>query len=261
MNVDLLRQRLSGLRIGSPLYYFETVDSTNAVGIRLAQEEAAEGTLIVAESQTAGRGRFQRVWQSPSGSNLYFSVVVRPDIAPAEAASLTFLSGLAAFDALFYYCPTGGVEIKWPNDVLINERKVCGILTEMKTDGKRVEAVIGVGINVNIKKDDFAPEHRERATSLAEETGGELSREDVLVEFCTQFQRWYGIFLTDGFEPIRKAWLARTAMVGRQVSVKFRDDITEGLVAGIDDDGALLLVDSGKAVRRITAGDATVLSR
>ena len=260
MNVDLLRKRLSGLRIGSTLHYFETVDSTNAVGIRLAQEEAAEGTLIVADSQTAGRGRFQRVWQSPSGSNLYFSFVLRPDIAPTEAASLTFVAGVAAFETLFFYCPKN-VEIKWPNDILMDNRKVCGILTEIKTDGKRVEAVVGVGINVNIKKGNFAPEYREGATSLAEETGRELSREDVLFTFCTQFQHWYGIFLKDGFGPIRKAWLSRTAMVGRQVRVKFRDEIKEGKVLGIDNDGALLLVDSEKAVQRITAGDATIVER
>jgi BirA family transcriptional regulator, biotin operon repressor / biotin---[acetyl-CoA-carboxylase] ligase len=258
LNVDLLRERLKGLRIGSSLHYFETVDSTNAVGIRLAQEEAAEGTLILADSQTAGRGRFQRVWQSPSGSNLYFSVVLRPDIAPAEATSLTFLGGVAVFEALSSYCPRG-MEIKWPNDILINNRKVCGILTEMKTDGKRVEAVMGVGINVNIKKGDFTPEHREAATSLAEETGRELSREDVLFAFCTQFQHWYETFLKDGFEPIRKAWLSGTTMVGRQVRVKFRDEIKEGIVSGIDNDGALLLVDSEKVVQRITAGDATIV--
>jgi BirA family biotin operon repressor/biotin-[acetyl-CoA-carboxylase] ligase len=257
-NVDLLRKRLSGLRIGSLLHYFETVDSTNAVATRLAQEGAAEGTLILADSQTAGRGRFQRVWQSPYGSNLYFSVVLRPDIAPAQAASLTFVGGVAAFAALSSYC-SNGVEIKWPNDILINHRKVCGILTEMKTDGRNVEVVLGVGINVNMKKADFDPEHREMATSLAEEIGKDIPREDVLFSFCTRFQHWYGMFLQEGFAPIKKAWLSGTSMVGRPVRVNFREEMKEGRVLGIDDDGALLLVDSQKVVERITAGDATVL--
>ena len=257
-NEDLLRKRLSSLRIGSPLHYFEAVDSTNAAAMRLAQEGAAEGTLVVAESQTAGRGRLQRVWQSPAESNLYFSIVLRPAIAPAEAASLTFVGGVAALAALSFYC-SNGVEIKWPNDILMNNRKVCGILTEMKTDGRNVEAVMGVGINVNIRKGDFALELREMATSLAEETGKDISREDVLFSFCTQLQHWYSVFLQEGFAPIKKAWLSGTAMVGKDVQVKFRDEIKEGLVLGIDDDGALLLVDSQKVVERITAGDATII--
>jgi len=260
LNIDFLRKRLSVLRIGSPLYYFETVDSTNTVGVRLAEQGAAEGTLILAESQTAGRGRFHRRWQSPLGTNLYFSFVLRPDIEASKTAAVTFVAGVAAFDALFVYC-RDGLQIKWPNDILIHNRKVCGILTELKTAGNGIELVVGVGINVNIKRVDFDVEYRERATSLAEETGNELPREDVLIHFCTQFQRWYGVFLEVGFEPIKRAWLDRTTMVGRLVKIRFRDETQEGLVWGIDDDGALLLVDGEKTIRRITAGEATVINR
>jgi BirA family transcriptional regulator, biotin operon repressor / biotin---[acetyl-CoA-carboxylase] ligase len=256
--MDLLKKRLSGLRIGEPLHCFEEVDSTNAVAMRLAEEGATEGTLVLAESQTAGRGRLRRVWQSPAGCNLYFSVVLRPAITPTEAASLTFVGAVAAFSALSRYC-SGGIEIKWPNDILINRRKVCGILTEMKTDGRNVEVVMGVGININMKKGGFAPELRRKATSLAEETGKEFFREDVLFSFCERFQHWYGVFLREGFAPIKKEWLSATAMVGKSVRVQFRDEVKQGLVLGIDDDGALLLVDSEKTVQRITAGDATVM--
>ncbi len=265
LDISLLKARLRGFTIGSPLHYFESVDSTNALALKLASEGAPEGTVVLAERQTAGRGRLGRAWQSPAGKNLYFSIILRPESAAswsqmemAKAARITFLAGVAAAESLRAFCPDG-VEIKWPNDVLINGRKACGILSEMRAGKGGMELVVGVGINVNIPKDDFAVEHRETATSLFEETGRKQSREDVLCDFCVHFQRWQGVFLKDGFEPIRRAWLHRTDMVGKNVRVLFGKEIKEGAFSGIDDDGALLLAVSGGGVERIIAGDATIM--
>jgi len=258
LDIVSLRGRLSGFKTGFPLHYFENVDSTNTVGMKLAGEGAAEGTMVLADRQTAGRGRRQRVWQSPPGCNLYFSIILRPVIPMAKAAQITFLAGVAVADTLASVCPEG-VEIKWPNDVLINNRKVCGILSELRTEQGRIEAVLGIGINVNMKKGDFAPEHRQIATSLLEETGRWHSREDVLCVFCTHFQHWYELFLEEGFEPLRKAWLSRTGMVGKNVRILFGNEIKEGIVSGLDDDGALLLAASDGALERIIAGDATIM--
>ncbi len=258
LDISLLKARLRGFKIGSPLHYFESVDSTNALALKLASEDAPEGTVVLADRQTAGRGRLGRVWQSPAGKNLYFSIILRPQIGMAKAAQVTFLAGVAAEESLRAFCPDG-VEIKWPNDVLINGKKACGILSEMRAAKGGMELVLGVGINVNIPKDDFAVEHRDIATSLFEETGRKQSREDVLCDFCVHFQYWQGVFLKDGFEPIRRAWLHRTRMVGKNVRVLFGKEVKEGAVSGIDDDGALLLAVSGGGVERIIAGDATIM--
>lgn len=265
LDISLLKARLRGFTIGSPLHYFESVDSTNALALKFASEDAPEGTVVLADRQTAGRGRLGRAWQSPAGRNLYFSIILRPEGAAswlqmemAKAAQVTFLAGVAAAETLRAFCPDG-VAIKWPNDVLIHGKKACGILSEMRAGKGEVALVVGVGINVNIRKDDFSVEHRETATSLFEETGRELAREDVLCDFCAHFQYWRGVFLKDGFEPIRRAWLHRTDMVGKNVRVLFGNEIKEGAVSGIDDDGALLLAASGGGVERIIAGDATVM--
>jgi len=254
-----LQSRLTGRRIGCRLHYEETVDSTNRVAMELAQGGAPEGTVVLADRQTAGRGRLQRSWQSPPGCNLYLSVILRPAIPPHDAAQITLLAGVAVAEAISAVCPER-VGIKWPNDLLIGGRKVCGILTEAKMAMGRIDSVIvGVGLNVNIDSADFDPAHRETATSLREETGRDHSREDLLFLLCERFDQWYEIFLHDGFAPVREGWLARAEMAGKRLRILFLDEMQEGVFAGIDRDGALLIADEKGAVRRITAGDATIM--
>jgi len=256
--VEALRARLSGQRIGGILECRESVDSTNRVALGLAQAGAAEGTVVLADSQTAGRGRLQRGWQSPPGCNLYLSIILRPGVAPQDLAQITLLAGVAMAEALTGLCPEG-VSIKWPNDLLIRGRKVCGILTEMRMDGEKPALIVGIGLNVNIGREDFDPAHRLYATSLKEETGQEFTRDDLVCLLCEKFGKWYDIFLRDGFEPVRVQWLARSDMVGKTVRVLFRDEVQEGRVTGIDRDGALLLADGQGNLCRIVAGDATIV--
>ena len=260
MQIDakVLQSRLAARRIGSLLHYRETVDSTNLVALRLAQEGAAEGTVVLADCQTAGRGRLNRGWQSPPGCNLYLSVILRPAIAPPDASRITLVAGVAVAEAIASVCATG-VGIKWPNDILIRDRKVCGILTEMRTAGGEGTVIVGIGLNVNIRKVDFDPGHCDTATSLREETGRNHSREDMFVLLCERLEQWYEIFLHEGFAPVREEWLARSEMAGKHVRILFRDEVQEGVVEGIDRDGALLIADRRGEVRRITAGDATIM--
>jgi BirA family biotin operon repressor/biotin-[acetyl-CoA-carboxylase] ligase len=253
-----LQSRLAGRRIGSILDYRETVDSTNRVALRLAREGAAEGTVVLADCQTAGRGRLNRDWQSPPGCNLYLSVILRPAVAPPDASQITLLTGVAVAEAIASVCPAG-VGIKWPNDVRIRGRKVCGILTEMRTVGGQGAVIVGIGLNVNIRKGDFDPGHCDTATSLREETGRDHSREDMFVLLCERLGYWYEIFLHAGFAPVREGWLVRSEMAGKHVRILFRDEMQEGVVEGIDRDGALLIADGRGEVRRITAGDATIM--
>ncbi|MFZ4436863.1 MAG: biotin--[acetyl-CoA-carboxylase] ligase [Syntrophales bacterium] len=256
---EALQLHFAGKKIGCRLHYEETVDSTNRVAMELAQGGAPEGTVVLADRQTAGRGRLQRSWQSPPGCNLYLSIILRPAIPPRDASQITLLTGVAVTEAISAVCP-GRVGIKWPNDLLISGRKVCGILAETKMAKDVIDSVIvGIGLNVNIKKADFDPAHRETATSLLEETGRDHSREDLLLLVCERFEVWYEIFLHDGFAPVRDGWLARTEMAGKRLRVLFRDEVREGAFDGIDKDGALLIADEQGAVSRITAGDATIM--
>jgi BirA family biotin operon repressor/biotin-[acetyl-CoA-carboxylase] ligase len=258
-DAETLQFRLAKRRMAWRIHFVPVVDSTNSLALKLAREGATEGTVVFADSQTMGRGRMQRVWQSPSHCNLYASFVLRPVIAPADAARITMTAGVAVVEAISVFCPES-VRLKWPNDVFMRGKKVCGILTEMKTTGKAVEVVVvGIGLNVNSTCLDFDPEYRNTATSLREETGRILHREEVAFYLCESIEKWYQIFLRGGFAPVREKWLASSEMMGSRVRVLFQREVQEGVVAGIDLDGALLLEDKMGAIRRIIAGDASIM--
>lgn len=254
-----LQSRLAGCRIGGRLHCAETVDSTNRVAMERARAGAPEGTVVLADSQTAGRGRLQRSWQSPPGCNLYLSVVLRPAIPPHDAPQMTLLAGVAAAETIAAVLP-GRVRIKWPNDLLVGDRKVCGILTETRMAAGGIDFVIvGIGLNINMRRAEFAAAHRETATSLCEEAGRELSRGELLVSLCERFGQWYDRYLRYGFSPVRERWLSRCGMAGERLRIRFGDGEQEGAFAGIDHDGALLIADEQGALRRVTAGDATIM--
>jgi BirA family biotin operon repressor/biotin-[acetyl-CoA-carboxylase] ligase len=258
-NAETLRARLAGRRIGRRFHFLPEVDSTNRLTLQLAQEGAPEGTVVLADRQTEGRGRLHRVWQSPPGCNLYVSFLLRPAIAAVDAARITLMAGVAVAEAISFFCETG-VGLKWPNDVRIRGRKVSGILTEMRMTGDAVDTVVvGIGVNVNMARADFDPEYREAATSLREETGQLCVREDAAFLLCEKLEQWYQILLSDGFMPIRSRWLALSEMGGSIVRVLFQGEVQEGMFAGIDSDGALLLADALGSVRRITAGDVGIM--
>jgi len=258
-DIEALQYRLAGRRMDWRVHFIPIVDSTNRWAMKLAQKGAAEGTVVFADSQTSGKGRLQRVWQSPPGCNLYASLLLRPAIAPMDAARITLTAGVAVAEMISIIC-SEGVGLKWPNDVLIRGRKVCGILTEMKTTGPDLDAVVvGIGLNVNIAVEDFDPTHRHTATSLREETGRSFRREVVAFHLCDTFEKWYQVFLCEGFEPVREQWLSYSGMTGRRVRVLFQGEEREGVVVGIDFDGTLLLDDERGDVRRIIAGDASIM--
>jgi BirA family biotin operon repressor/biotin-[acetyl-CoA-carboxylase] ligase len=258
-DAEALQSRLAGRRMDWRIHFLPVVDSTNRAAIELAREGAAEGTAVFADSQTRGKGRLRRVWQSPPGCNLYVSILLRPAIPPADAARITLTAGVAVAEMISTFCPEG-VGLKWPNDVLIRGRKVCGILTEMKTTGPALDTVVvGIGLNVNIAVEDFDPVHRHTATSLREETGRSFRRDVVAFHLCDHLEKWYQIFLREGFTTVREKWLSLSGMTGRRVRVLFQGEVREGVVVDIDFDGALLLDDERGAVRRIIAGDASIM--
>lgn len=257
IRVEELRRFFLSKTIGRRIEFHEEIASTNTEALRLALDGTPEGTVVMADAQSEGRGRLDRVWESPPSRNLYFSVVLRPDIAAASASLVPLMTGVAVADVMMQYCP-GRVRLKWPNDVLIEGRKICGMLTEMRTRGDRVAFIIaGIGVNVNMARLDFPRELREKATSLRIETACELDRLDVAVRLFETLERWYRIFLNGGEATIREKWLQVADIVGRRVEVVFGQDVQRGTVSGLDASGALLL--EGEAgVQQVLAGDVYI---
>ncbi|HET58329.1 MAG TPA: biotin--[acetyl-CoA-carboxylase] ligase [Deltaproteobacteria bacterium] len=254
-----LQRRLAGTRFGGTVHFLETTDSTNTVALELAEGGAPEGDLVIADRQKQGRGRLPgRNWQSPAGRNLYVSAILRPMTNPSKAATLTLTAGVAVAEALEAWCP-GRVSIKWPNDVNIGGKKVSGILTEMRTRGDSVDfVVVGIGVNIFMKFDEFDEQFRHRATSLLEETTHTLDRVDVAAAVLRSLDRWYETYSREGFAPVRSRWLDRAGTVNERVTVDDRGSSKKGIVRGIDEEGALLLEDEAGSVVRILSGDVLV---
>jgi BirA family biotin operon repressor/biotin-[acetyl-CoA-carboxylase] ligase len=200
----------------------------------------------------------ERVWQSPGGRNLYLSMILKPPISPALAPQVTLMAGVAVAELLDPYCP-GRVAIKWPNDILIGGKKICGILTEMKSTAAGVDfIVLGIGINVNMGREDFGRDLRDAATSLALETGQMVDRLTVMRDLFESIEKWYRLFLREGFEGIRNQFLAFADIMGKEIEVHFNNDMETGRVVGISDEGAIIMEAGDGVARRITAGDVLI---
>ena len=239
------------------LHSFAELDSTNEEARRQAMGGAPEGTLIWAKRQTAGRARRGRNWVSEAG-NLYLSIILRPTQAASVAAQLGFAAALAVGEAALRFLPaTAELTYKWPNDVLIGGRKTSGILLESQAaDGGRLDwLVVGIGVNLVT----FPESTEYPATSLAA-SGAGASVEAMLESVAERFHFWYERWRTQGFAPLREAWLARAQGVGGAVRVRLPAEEMNGRFAGLDEDGALLLDTEGRH-RRIAAGDVFPVSR
>lgn len=246
-------------RIGREIVYYAETDSTNLRAHELGKAGAAEGTVVIADGQTAGRGRLGRQWCSPPGVNLYASVLVRPPVAPRHASQLTFLSAAAVARAV---AETGGLQatVKWPNDVLVGGRKLAGLLNELDAETERIHyLVLGIGVNLNMRAEQFPDDLRYPATSVLLETGARVSRTDFARCLLRHLDRLYALYLESGFEPVLDAWKAYFDLCGRMVEVDYQDRRVTGCVTGLDSDGALLLdrVDGGR--ERVLAGDVRPL--
>jgi len=246
--------------LGRSLVCKALTGSTNSDAAALGRSGAPEGTVVVADAQTAGRGRLGRTWVSQAGLNLYLSILLRPRIPPAAAPQLALVAGLAVAEA---FEEEGAVAaIKWPNDVLLGGRKACGILTELEAEADRVDfVVVGIGVNLNSGEEDFPTELRARATSLRLDRGREVERARFAGRLLGRFERCYERFREHGFAGLAAEWERRSALVGRELTVDGAGEVVTGEYAGIDLDGALLLRDRDArgAMRRVLAGDVTIV--
>ncbi len=234
----------------------EAIDSTNARAAAMAESGAPEGTAVVADTQTAGRGRMGRRWESPAGINLYVSLLLRPPIPPQEAPKLTVVTGVALAEAVEEVAGVAA-RLKWPNDLYLGERKAAGILAEMSADPDRLRhVVIGVGLNVNSLPAHFPEPIREKATSLRIAGGRTFRRAEVLARFLDRFARGYSAFLAEGFPEALAGWRRRSLLDGRRVLLRHRETELWGTARGVDGEGRLVFLPDGAArPERIVSGE------
>jgi BirA family biotin operon repressor/biotin-[acetyl-CoA-carboxylase] ligase len=254
LTAESIRKGLHTEFVGQHVVHLDSVTSTNDVAKRLAREGAPEGTLVVAEEQTAGRGRQGRRWIAPAGSSLLISVVFRPSFLPAGLPHLLMASGLAAARAI--EDSTGlQVRLKWPNDILLGGRKTGGILIEAALSGEMIDhVVVGIGLNVNL---DLAqvPEIVAFATSMSEELGGRVSRLRVLHSLLGSMEREY-LLLQDGESPYGR-WVARLGQLGQGVEIETPRGKESGILERVGEDGTLFLRRADGTEVPITVGDVT----
>lgn len=255
LQLQQVQDGLATRRLGTKLYYFAEIDSTNACARRLAEQGANEGGVIIAEAQTRGRGRLGRSWVSPPFVNLYVSVILRPQLAPVHAPQLTLMAAVALADTIASFIgapPT----IKWPNDILVGGKKLAGILTESSCDSERIEFVIlGIGVNLNYPVALMPKVIRERATSILALTKNNIKREAFLQRLIQDLDRCYGELEEVGFDSLALRWEALFGLRGKRVRVEMTDHIMIGMAKGIDRDGALIVEDDRGERQRIIAGD------
>jgi BirA family biotin operon repressor/biotin-[acetyl-CoA-carboxylase] ligase len=241
--------------IGKTIHHFDTLDSTNAKAYQLALDGAKEGEVVIAESQEKGKGRLGRQWFSPPFLNLYLSVILRPKISPHQASVITLMAAVAAASAIREFSGLLPL-IKWPNDILLRDRKVAGLLNEMHSEIDRIHFVIlGIGVNLNMDEKTFSKEIQPVATSLRIEMGQTVSRKVFLGSLLQALETWYSIFLKEGNEVLLEAWRGWAQIKGRRVNVTSFGETFVGTAIDVDSDGALILETEDGKRRRVVAGD------
>jgi len=235
---------------GKKVIYYESITSTMEPAFRLGVEGEAEGTVVCAESQTKGKGRLGRSWVSPKGKGIYMSVVLRPPLAPAQASQVTLLSAVAVCEAVNLSCSVNA-KIKWPNDILVNDRKLAGILTELNAEMDCVRfLVVGIGINVNTPL-GLLPEH---STSLKHELKKHINRIEVLREILRRLEFWCDTLRSpEGFQLVIQRWKELSMTIGRRVRVLDASGEVEGEAVDLDKNGGLVIRhDSGITMKRMS---------
>jgi len=247
----------AGLRtttFGRSIRLFDRIGSTQEAARELAEQGEPEGTVVIAEQQTAGKGRMGRSWHSPYGKGLWMTLLLRPRIPIHFAPQLTLMSAVAVCRAI-RQCAAVPAAIKWPNDLLIGGKKVCGILLESSAEDERLRYVlVGIGTSVNLTVEDFPDELRDVATSLRIAAGREQNRAELFHAILYEFERWYNLYQENGFDPVRRAWEALAVSLGGRIRARTPHGYVEGTARSIDDSGALAVeTEDGEIVKLYSA--------
>ncbi len=252
-----LESRMDTRWAGHPVTFYESLDSTNIRAKLDAEKGAPQGALVVADMQTAGRGRRGRSWNSPAGTNVYFTLILKPDFEPGRASMLTLVMAMAVAEGIEQTC---GVEalIKWPNDIVVGGKKVCGMLTELSVQQEYIQYVV-IGAGVNVGRQEFAPEIAATAACLEEECGREIPRAGLVANIMKSFEGCYEEFLkTLDFSAMKNAYNKRLVNCDRQVCVLDPGGEFTGISRGINDRGELLVELPDGSVTTVYAGEVSV---
>lgn len=244
---------------GKKVVHRQVVDSTNNLAKELAGRGEAEGTVVISEEQSRGKGRLERAWTSPRGG-IWLSIILRPEVLPSEASRFTLLAAVSVAKAIEKL----GIEpeIKWPNDVLIDGKKICGILLELSAQPDKVDyLIIGFGINANIEKSKLPRESRARATTLADALGKKVNRQNLVADLLLELEKDYGRLMKGGWKHIKKEWMAQSKMLHKKVELNTLHGVVEGEFAGVDESGAMRLRLPQGDVKTFAAGDVTIKKR
>ncbi|QDI89978.1 biotin--[acetyl-CoA-carboxylase] ligase [Salicibibacter halophilus] len=241
--------------IGQTTLFKPKVTSTQTLAKEAYREGTAHGTAVVASEQTGGKGRMERPWQSPEQTSISVSIVVKPDISLREAPQLTLVTAVAVAETLQQTTQLP-VQIKWPNDIYINDRKVSGILTEMQAEADKMQMmIVGIGLNINQKQTHFHEDLQEKATSLYAESGKEWPRAQILQALFISFEKWYDAWIENGFADIREAWESYAALYTQPVKAMQGNQTVVGHMLGINREGVLQLKDQDGKIHLIYSGD------
>jgi len=259
---DILRQGdiKPGLKtrvMGKAIHLLSEVASTNTLAMEMAASGTPEGTVVIAETQTGGKGRLGRKWISPKG-NLYLSVVLRPNVPMHKAPLITLMGAVAVASAIRTTCGLAA-GIKWPNDILISGQKVSGLLTEMSAEQDRIRhIVLGIGVDVNMEMGELPPEVRGLTTTLAAEAGAKINRTALLQQLLRDLESWYQKFLKNDAD-ILEEWKQLNLTIGNRVTVSGAGESLEGLAQGVDNEGRLIVRLDDGTIRTVAAGDVTIV--
>jgi BirA family biotin operon repressor/biotin-[acetyl-CoA-carboxylase] ligase len=249
---------LAGLtteRIGRTVYAHDTVISTQLLAHEAASKGAPEGTIVIAERQTGGKGRLGRPWHSPKGTGIWMSLIVRPAIPLPKTPQMTLLTAVSAAKVMKLVAGVP-VLIKWPNDLFIGDKKVCGVLTELNAEADRVNyLVIGIGINVNAVESDFPPDLLSVATSLRIASGKTIKRARFIQTLCRMFEEEYDHYLACGFDRVKQEWEANSYSIGKWVTVRTIHSTLEGRALGLDPEGVLIVEDANGNRHKVYSAD------
>ncbi len=246
---------LKTLNLGRVIHFEESVGSTQKIAHQLAHDGALEGTLVVAEEQTSGRGRLNREWFSPKYTGVWMSLILRPNLPPAKAPQLTLLTAVAISQAIEEVTSLRP-DIKWPNDILLNKKKTVGILTEMQAEADKINSVIiGIGINVNQQLEHFPEELHTIATSLSIELKKPINRAELIQMVLLKFENLYQIYLEHGFYPIKLLWESYAISIGKKIIARTITGTLTGTAKGITEDGVLMLEGEDGKISYIHSAD------
>ncbi len=258
LNYEEISEYLTTQYVGREIYYFDSIDSTNIKAKDLAYNNEADGTVVIAEEQNQGRGRLGRNWSSPKKMGIWMSIILKPQIEPQDAVKVTQVAAAAVWKAIAQM----GIktQIKWPNDIVLNGKKICGILTEMSGELNRLNyLVVGIGINTNTNKEDFPEEIRNMATSIKAETSKEMERKKLLASVLNNFEALYDQLINhSSIEEALIICKENSALIGKNVRLIIKGEVKEVEAMDINEDGELIVKDKEGNTSKVISGEVSV---